>query len=344
MSATETQDRIIPPTSVAQNDVADEPGSIASQIQTCQQQPCRKRKHSELAVTDSDVRELTPKSTPGEEAVHDVVVQTATQLAEQKYYCTVCKEILPVSAFYPSYMQRHLSWCKSCARIKQVEQKKKKQVNAALTRPAPSPPDHTRSMLERLRRQCSQTCHLEGLSKPLLVGFDAKAARPLLAFWKWQTALQPTVESKDDVALTNVVSRDALSTSSSCIDTLEPGSCNQVSSGLPASAKRSTSVTFYEQLRWIVWTKSDLTLIMPWEVIPVTRKEALLFRNVPIALRSQLVSDNVVQQIERHLQRLRAICLSEPGLAICSLLERYNQFTLAAESDSRKLIQEIDFR
>ena len=319
-SATEPPGLVLPLTTMTQNDVGDEPGSVKSQMQTCEQQLSRKRKHPELAVNHTDVQELTVKSslTPSGKAAQ--LIQAISQPVEQKYYCTVCKEILPISAFYPSYMQRHLSWCKSCTRIKQVE-RKKKQVNDALTHPASSRPDHTRSMLERLRRRCSQTCHLEGLSKHHTVGFDAKVARPLLAFWKWQTALQPLTESSDKVR--HVISGDSLR----------------------LGVKWSFSVPGYQPLRWIVWAKSDLTPIMPWEVIPVTHHEALLFRNVPIPLRSQLVSDtNVVQQIECRLQRLHEICLSEPGLAIASLLERYNQFTLAADESSIKLIEETDFR
>jgi hypothetical protein len=233
-------------------------------------------------------------------------------------------------------MQRHLSWCKSCARVKQTEQKQKKKqkiaeasaaasVDSAGPRPAPTPPDRTRAMLERLRRGCSQTRHLEGLSKHLTVGFDAKVARPLLAFWKWQTALKPAAETPDKVA--------------------------HVISGETRGVNWSFSAPGYEELKWIVWGKSDLTPIKPWEVIPVTHDEASLFRNVPVPVRSKLVSDiNVVQQIEQRLLQLQDICLSEPGLAMCSLLARYNQTaqltatTLQTSSSPCTLIPEMCFR
>jgi hypothetical protein len=328
MSTTETSDFIHPSAVMTQSGVADEPGSIVLQARVSEQRSSRKRKHSDLVVGDQDAQELTPtpSTAAGEKAAQ--AEETTPEVIARKHYCTVCKEILPVSAFYPSYMQRHLACCKGCARAKQIEHKRK-QSEAAQIRPARS--DHTRSMLEQLRRRCSQSSHLEGCHKPLLVGFDVKVARPLLAFWKWQSALHTeTFDSSGDVAAhASMASVGALATHPpSCTETLEPGSCNRTDSSQCTSVKQS-SISCYEPLRWIVWAKSDLSPIEPWEIIPVTHKEALQFRNVPVAMRCKLVSDDVVQQIGHHLQRLRAICSSEPGLPVCNLLERHHQFLAA---------------
>jgi hypothetical protein len=272
----------------------EQPGSAVQLLQPPSES--RKRKHDKLAQVPS-----------GGQAVP----------VEQKLYCTVCKEILPKSAFFPSYMQRHLSWCKSCARVKQIEQRQKKKqlkteeglanavANAVLAeaskRPAPVPSDHTRSMLERLRRGCSQTRHLEGLSRHLTVGFDAKIARPLLASWRWQTALKPAVPA-DEVA--------------------------RVSSAMIGGVEKTFSIRGYPELRWIVWAKSDLTPIKPWEVIPVTHAEASLFRSVPAMLRPKLVSDADALRIQQHLSQLEEVCLCELGIAMCSLLARHNETVL----------------
>jgi hypothetical protein len=348
MSATELQDSV--PEALTESHINEELNSEMSSSkqfhEQAQQQSSRKRKHDSLSPdTPADVeKESVPflKLTLAAGAATAVVADQAqvdAQPVDQKYYCTVCKHILSRSAFYPSYMQRHLSWCKSCARIKQTEQKQKKKqkINDAIVADTctvtkschtPTPPDHTRSMLERLRRGCSQTSHLEGLSRHLTVGFDAKVARPLLAFWKWQTALKPAIETCDKDAHMHVIS------------------------GETRGVKMSLSVPGYEELKWIVWAKSDLTPIKPWEVIPVTHAEASLFRNVPVPLRSQLVSDiNTLHQIEKQLLQLKDICLSEPDLAMCSSLERHNQSTKVhsqlqteSSSSSKTLASELCFR
>lgn len=250
-----------------------------------QQLSPRKRKYSEFAANDSDPRKLTVQSERGTSS-HSAQDQEGTN----RCYCAVCKAILSVSDFYPSYVQRRLACCKHCARGKQTEHKRNKQRVETVR------PDHGRSMLERLRRRCSLSSRLEGCNKPLIVGFDVKVARLLLAIWEWQSALQ-TAEKSDETA---------------------PDSKNTV------KAQSAKNVP----LRWIVWGKTDASPIAPWEVIPVTCKESTLFRNVPIAMRSQLIPKEIAHQVALQLLRLREICSSEPGLTTCNLLERHIQNNL----------------
>ena len=285
------------------------------------QQASRKRKHTDLSADqDAPEQPSEPSATPGEEASKAVTVQKIAAaprclvpvVVDQKHYCAVCKEILPASSFYPSYMQRHLACCKECARAKQIEHKRRQ---AEIVKIHPTRPDHTRSMLEQLRRRCSQSSHLEGSHKPLIVGFDVKVARPLLAFWKWQSALR--IET----------SRCRRRTAAA----LESESCDRIDNSLSTSAPQPLTGSS-EPLRWIVWAKNDLLPIEPWEVIPVTHMQALQFRNVPIAMRLRLLPNEMVQQIALRLEQLQVICTSEPGRPVSNLLELYNKTSLVADN------------
>ena len=297
---------------IAMNHVAQ--NLVTSPPSASNQQATRKRKHSDVSADKDAPKQPSEFSAmAGGETSTAVKVQkvaaTPRRLeADQKHYCAVCKEILPTSSFYPSYMQRHFACCKECARAKQIEHKRKQ---AEIVKISSARPDHTRSMLEQLRRRCSQASHLEGSHKPLIVGFDVKVARPLLEFWKWQSALRiETSRCRRGIA---------------AHEALQHESYDRIDSSPSTSVPQSLTGTS-EPLRWIVWAKNDLLPIEPWEVIPVTHKQALQFRNVPIAMRLQLLPIEVAQQIALHLQQLQAICTSEPGLPVSNLLERHNQF------------------
>lgn len=261
--------------------------------------------------TESDL--LTTK-----EAVHPDQ-EIPAQCPTKRYYCTLCRKIMAISEFYPSYVQRRLACCKGCARIKQMEHSRK-QAEAARAHLAK--PDHARSMLERLRRRCSLSSRLEGCNKPLIVGFDVKVARLLLAIWKWQSALHCEIEMFES-------SSELSSTDASVVPPKKNLSDNKKILSSQADDKQTATIAQLRAnnvpLRWIIWAKDDTTPIAPWELIPVTHKEALQFRNVPIAMRSQLVPQHIVHQITQRLQQVRDICLSEPNLTTSNLLERYIQ-------------------
>jgi hypothetical protein len=84
-----------------------------------------------------------------------------------------------------------------------------------------------------------------------------------------------------------------------------PASSMKKDSIVKSSARASRT-----PLVFLLWNKSDVWPVQPWECIPVTRKEAAAFRQVPASKRAELVSETTAVQLGGRLYALRNMCLA----------------------------------
>jgi hypothetical protein len=223
----------------------------------------------------------------------------------QNYFCKSCQQVLPISAFYPSCLQRKVHSCKDCGKRKQV------QSRGCQSGPSKSKPrwDEAMHMLERFRRRCAKlrtspvedTCAsamsaengeepganmaeaLDLISKTsmtgLRLGFDVKITRQLLQYWKYSSALHSLASSSKSThsvvpEATNTPQPGSALKRQRCLaapDEQSTASSTQLASAEPSAERRAETCTPDP-------VKADA------EATPVSRVTAPTRRNAKTAL------------------------------------------------------------
>lgn len=250
------------------------------------------------ALRDHDQATATVTSAlvpPGPGPVEITVTDHDTSM--QQYFCSSCQNVRPTSAFFPSYLERRVYMCKACSNKKLAATRtlrRQADLNATGQR------DHAFHMVDRFRRRCASEFlppnwngHAGRTQQAgLRLSFGAKIARMLLKFWNNTSALQLHLQA-------------------SPTKSHRSGQCTGQSDRNTSKQSTYRSVSEPTPLMFMLWSKTDVWEVEPWQCIPVTRDEAAAFRKVPMHLRSELLAPAKASEISNKLYDLYRLCTTQ---------------------------------
>lgn len=295
-------------------------------------QPIAKRVPSCASISVTSVTPSPAADTPTDAtSIGTVTAQchVTTDDGMQRYFCSRCQQVCPASAFFPSYIERRVYTCRMCSKLSIAATRMSRRLSEAqpdLTIDAYASRDRQHDvafhMVERFRRRCANEIllpHWHGHAgvtqrRGLRLRFGAKIARMLLKFWNNTSALQMqdlVGQSWTDGSNPSRMAGDW----SLC--TAEPEAVMDATNRLQsntdhgAKLKATHSERSASPLMFVLWSKTDVWAVEPWECIPVTRAEAATFRKVPINLRAELLPLTKAAEINTRLHDLYLLCTSQ---------------------------------